>query len=159
MEPTPPQQPQYSSICPMCKDRMLIITDRDSVETICSKCGMIVLEKIQNIGQPEWCAFSNAEYEDRCCTGIPMSLAIHDMGLAIVIGRTDRDATGRKIDAAMHNAMQRLRTWDSRARVGRSDKSLIQPLNELQILKDKLTLPYAVVEKAASSIEKLMIGN
>jgi transcription initiation factor TFIIB len=146
MEPSPPQS---SSTCPVCNDHLLMITDPDSGETICSKCGMIVLDKIQNINQPEWRAFSNEEHENRSRTGIPSSLAIHDMGLATVIGRADRDAGGKKIDAAMHTSMQRLRIWNSRAHVRRSDKSLIQALNELQILKDKLALPYVVVEKAA----------
>jgi transcription initiation factor TFIIB len=146
MEPSPPQS---SSICPVCNDHLLMITDPDSGETICSKCGMIVLDKIQNIHQPEWRAFSNEEHENRSRTGVPSSLAIHDMGLATVIGRADRDAGGKKIDATMHTSMQRLRTWDSRAHVRRSDKGLIQALNELQILKDKLALPYVVVEKAA----------
>jgi transcription initiation factor TFIIB len=125
----------------MCKDHLLIITDPDSGETICSKCGMIVLDKIQNINQPEWRAFPNDKQEDRSRTGIPTSLAIHDMGLASIIGRTDRDATGKKIDAAMHTTMQRLRTWDSRAHVRPSVKSLIQALNELHILKDNLRYP------------------
>src|SRR5918911_3845749 len=129
MEP----QSQSSSICPTCKDNLLLITDTNSGETICSRCGMIVLDKTLNINQPEWRAFSNAEHEDRSRTGIPTSLAIYDMGLATVIGRTDRDATGRKIDGVMHTAMQRLRTWDSRSLVNRSDKSLIQAFNELQI--------------------------
>ena len=146
MEPSPPQS---SSICPVCNDHLLMITDPDSGETICSKCGMIVLDKIQNIHQPEWRAFSNEEHENRSRTGIPSSLAIHDMGLATVIGRADRDAGGKKIDATMHTSMQRLRTWDSRAHVRRSDKGLIQALNELQILKDKLALSHVVVEKAA----------
>ena len=146
MEPSPPQS---SSICPVCNDHLLMITDPDSGETICSKCGMVVLDNIQNINQPEWRAFSNEEHENRSRTGIPSSLAIHDMGLATVIGRADRDAGGKKIDATMHTSMQRLRTWDSRAHVRRSDKGLIQALNELQIPKDKLALPYVVVEKAA----------
>ncbi len=145
----PPQEPVSSSICPICKDHLLIITDTNSGETICSKCGVIVSDKVQNINQPEWRAFSNEEHENRSRTGIPSSLAIHDMGLATVIGRADRDAGGKKIDATMHTSMQRLRTWDSRAHVRRSDKGLIQALNELQILKDKLALPYVVVEKAA----------
>src|SRR5919198_3049620 len=156
MDPIPPSpapsqstQRQPSSTCPICKDHRMIITDTNSGETICSKCGMIVSDKIQNLNQPERRAFSNAEYENRSRTGIPTSLAIHDMGLATVIGRTDRDSTGRKIDTAMHTTMQRLRMWDLRAHVSRSDKGLIQALNELQILKDKLTLPYVVVEKAA----------
>jgi transcription initiation factor TFIIB len=37
------------------------------------------------------------------------------MGLSTVIGKTNRDASGKIIDAAMHTTMQRLRTWDSRA--------------------------------------------
>ena len=148
MEPTP--QPEPYSICPMCKDHLLMITDTNSGETICSKCGMIFLDKIQNINQPEWRAFSNAEHEDRSRTGIPTSLAIYDMGLATVIGRVDRDAGGKKMDDTMHTAMQRLRTLDSTARIhGSSDIGLIHAFNKLRILKDKLTLPYVVVEKAA----------
>ena len=152
MEPSPPQS---SSICPVCNDHLMMITDPDSGETICSKCGMIVLDKIQNINQPEWRAFSNEEHENRSRTGFPSSLAIHDMGLATVIGKTNRDAGGKKIDAAMHTSMQRLRTWDSRAHASRSDKSLIQALSELQTLKDKLTLPHMVVEKAAYIYRKV----
>jgi transcription initiation factor TFIIB len=80
----PPQK--HFIICPMCKHHRFIITDLESGETICSKCGMIVLHKIQNISQPEWRAFSNEEHEHKSRTGIPMSLAIHDMGLATIIG-------------------------------------------------------------------------
>src|ERR671932_2711701 len=145
----PPPQPQPSITCPLCKDNLLIITDPNSGETICSKCGMIVSDKIQNINQPEWRAFSNEESEARSHNGIPMSLAIYDMGLATLIGKTDRDATGRKIDTMMHTTMQRLRTWDLRSRVRPSDRSLVHALNELRILEDKLVLPNVVIEKAA----------
>ncbi|MFL6402781.1 MAG: transcription initiation factor IIB family protein [Nitrososphaeraceae archaeon] len=144
------QPPPSITTCPVCKSHLQVITDPESGEDICNGCGMIVLDKIQNINQPEWRAFSNEEHEDRSRTGIPTSLAIHDMGLATVIGRSDRDASGKKIDAAMHATMQRLRTWDSRAPIhASSDISLIQAFNKLHILKDKLALPYAVVEKAA----------
>jgi transcription initiation factor TFIIB len=147
MEPSPPQM---SSTCPVCNDHLLMITDPDSGETICSKCGMIVLDKIQNINQPEWRAFSNEEHGNRSRTGVPSSLAIHDMGLACVIGKTNRDAGGKKMDDAMHATMQRLRTLDSRAHVhDSSDIGLMHAFNKLRILKDKLTLPYVVVEKAA----------
>jgi len=146
MEPPPSPQPQPFSTCPMCKDNLRIITDTNSGETICSRCGMIVLDKTQNINQPEWRAFSNAEHEDRSRTGTPMSLAVYDMGLACVIGKTNRNAGGKKMD----NAMQRLRILDSRAYIhGSSDIGLIHAFNILRILKDKLTLPYVVVEKAA----------
>ena len=145
-------QPQSSSTCPMCKDNLLIITDTNSGETICSRCGMIVLDKIQNINQPDWRTFSHAEHEDRSHIGIPMSLAVHDMGLATVIGKSNRDAGGKKMD----NTMQRLRILDSTAHIhGSSDIGLIHAFNKLRILKDKLTLPYVVVEKAAYIYRKL----
>jgi transcription initiation factor TFIIB len=151
MEPSssPSPQPQPSSNCPMCKHHLRIITDTNTGETICSRCGMVVLDRIQNVSQPEWRAFSNEESEARSHNGIPLSLAIHDMGLATLIGKTDRDATGRKIDTMMHTTMQRLRTWDLRSHVRPSDRSLVHALNELRILEDKLVLPNVVIEKAA----------
>jgi transcription initiation factor TFIIB len=111
---------------------------------------MIVLDKIQNINQSERRAFSNEELEDSSRTGTPTSLAIYDMGLTTVIARTDRDASGKKMDTAMHTTMQRLRTWDSRSLIHTSsDIGLMHAFNKLDTLKDKLALPYAVVEKAA----------
>jgi transcription initiation factor TFIIB len=144
---TPP-----SAICPVCKSDLLLVTDPDSGEDICKKCGMIVSDKVQDINRPEWRnTLDTVEINNRRSrTGIPISLARYDMGLSTVIGRTNRDAGGKKIDAAMHTTMQRLRTWDSRAHIHTSsDTSLIQAFNELGILKDKLALPDAVVEKSA----------
>ena len=149
-------QTPSSTICPVCKGELLLITDPESGEDICKKCGMIVSDKIANIHQPEWRAFSNEEDGSKSRTGIPTSLAIHDMGLATMIARTNRDANGRKIDAAMHNTMQRLRTWDSRAHTHAStDLGLIHAFNKLDTLKDKLALSHAVVEKAAYIYRKV----
>jgi transcription initiation factor TFIIB len=113
---------------------------------------MIVSYNVQDINRPEWRnMFDTVEITNKHRrTGTPTSLARYDMGLSTVIGRTDRDASGKKIDAAMHTTMQRLRTWDSRTHVRTSsDISLIQAFNELDIVKDKLALPDAVVEKSA----------
>jgi transcription initiation factor TFIIB len=145
-------QTRPAAICPVCKGSLLLITDPDSGENICNKCGMIVSDKIQDINRPEWRnMFDTVELTNRRRrTGIPISLARHDMGLATVIGRTDRDASGKKIDAAMHITMQRLRRWDSRAHIRTSsDIRFVQAFNELDILKDKLALPDVVVEKSA----------
>ena len=145
-------QTRPAAICPLCKSDLLIITDPESGEDICNKCGMIVSDKIQDINRREWRnMFDTVEITNKHRrTGIPISLARHDMGLSTVIGRTDRDASGKKIDAAMHTTMQRLRTWDSRTHVRTSsDISLIQAFNELDIVKDKLALPDAVVENSA----------
>jgi transcription initiation factor TFIIB len=141
-----------SAICPVCKSDLMLVTDPESCEDICKKCGMIVSDKIQDINRPEWRnMFDTVELTNRRRrTGIPISLARHDMGLSTVIAKTNRDASGKKIDAAMHTIMQRLRTWDSRAHIRTySDRSLMQAFYELDILKDKLVLPDVVVEKSA----------
>ena len=155
MQPLPP-----SAKCPVCKTDLVLVTDPESRENICKKCGMILSDKIQAmINRPEWYDTFDpvVETKDRQHrTGTPISLARYDMGLSTVIGKTNRDASGKIINAAMHTIMQRLRTWDSRARIrtSSSDISLIHAFNELDILKDKLALPDALVEKAAYMYRK-----
>ena len=78
------------------------------------------------------------------------SLARHDMGLSTIIGRTDRDASGNILDAAMRSRMQRLRTWDIRSQAQSSAaKNRKQAFTQLSILKDKLNLSDTVIEKTA----------
>jgi transcription initiation factor TFIIB len=125
------------------------VTDLESGEVICSSCGLVISEKIQET-RPEWRAFNNAEVNDRSRTGIPTSLARHDMGLATVIGRTDKDASGRKIDAAMRSTMDRLRIWDLRTQAHSStDRNLKKAFEQLDILKGKVGLSDAIIEKSA----------
>ena len=81
---------------------------------------------------------------------MPTSLARHDKGLTTIIGRTDRDASGNKIDASIRSKMERLKIWDFRSHSHDStNKNLIQAFNELDKLKDKLGLPDAVIERTA----------
>jgi transcription initiation factor TFIIB len=140
------------AICSACKSNSQIITDAESGEIVCGKCGQVISDKIQEV-QPEWRNFalsSDGSSNDRSRIGMSTSLARHDMGLSTVIGRIDRDASGQKLDAAMRSTMERLRTWDTRTKVQTpTDRSLKQAFSQLDVLKDKLGLPDAVVEKAA----------
>ena len=151
------QPSQSSAICPVCKGDLLLVTDPESGEDICKKCGMILSSQILDIINPSnWYNAGTVKTNDRLHrTGTPTSLARYDRGLSTIIGKTNRDASGKRIDAAMHSTMRRLRTWDSRAHIRTpSDISLIQAFNELDILKDKLALPDALVEKAAYMYRK-----
>jgi transcription initiation factor TFIIB len=55
--------------------------------------------------------------EVRARTGMPESLARHDMGLSTMIGRADIDASGNKLDPTMRTRMNRLATWDMRSQL------------------------------------------
>jgi transcription initiation factor TFIIB len=138
-------------LCSICKSNQ-IITDTESGEIICSKCGQVISDKVQQSG-PEWRNFalsSNESNDSRSRVGMSTSLARHDMGLSTIIGRTDRDASGQKIDAAMRTKMDRLRTWDYRTQIrSATDRNLRNAFNRLDILKDRLGLSDSIVEKVA----------
>ena len=146
---------QHVLSCSICKRSDKLVTDPESGETICSNCGMVISDKIQQINKPEWRTFDTEQIDNnnsnnKIRTGAPTSIARHDMGLSTVIGRTDRDASGHKIDAQMRSTMERLRIWDFRTqRHTATDRNLSLAFNELDTLKDKPGLPDAVVEKAA----------
>ncbi|MFZ0511803.1 MAG: TFIIB-type zinc ribbon-containing protein [Candidatus Nitrosopolaris sp.] len=130
-----------------------IVTTHDSGEIICEGCGAVISDKIDEKA-PEWRSFTKAgvgrEVNDRNRAGIPFTLARSDMGLSTIIGRTNKDAKGSKINSSMLSTIQRLRTWDSRIQVYTStDRNLSQAFAQLYTLKDKLALPNAVIEKTA----------
>ena len=125
------------------------VTDPESGEIICRNCGLVISDRMQET-RPEWRAFTSEEADVRARTGIPSSLARHDMGLSTVIARTDKDASGRLIEGAMRSTMDRLRAWDFRTQAHTpTDRNLRQAFSELERLKDKLSLSDAAVEKTA----------
>ena len=139
---------QNSIVCSICKKDQTIITDLDTGEIVCSKCGVVISDKIQDT-RPEWRDFVNSEEtKDRRRTGMPTSLASHDMGLYTMVGRGRKDARGQVLDASIRSTMGRLRTWDLRIQAS-ANRNLITAFNELNILKDKLGLPDAIIEKTA----------
>ncbi len=134
--------------CSSCNnERTTIITDPESAEIVCSNCGMVISDKIED----NRVLFNDEQRNERSRTGGTLSsLASYDMGLSTIIGRTEKDSTGNKIDSETLSTMKRLRTWDLRMRVYDStSRNLIQAFNELDILKDKLALSDVIAEKTA----------
>ena len=136
----------YNEVCFICRSSN-VITDPDSGEIVCSKCGMVISDKIQENGESRT-FFNTEQAKDRRRTGMPTSLASADMGLATVIARTERDASGYEIQPSMISTMRRLRTWHFRTQAS-SHQNLRFAFNELHTLKDKLGLPDAIIEKTA----------
>ena len=141
--------------CPRC-GKATLVTDANTGENFCGKCGFVLTEKISESG-PEWRSFSKEEHDGRSRAGVPTSLAMHDMGLATIIGPTNKDSTGKPLSSSMKSTIERLRTWDSRSQVHEPvDRNFRQAFSELDRLKDKLAVGDAVVEKAAYIYRKAL---
>ena len=137
--------------CSICDRTDKIVTDSESGEIICSNCGMVLSDKVEDTSHSERHIFTGGQIDEtRARTGAPTSLARYDMGLATVMGKDDKDASGTKIDPSISSTMQRLRKCDFRAQIKtRSDRNLKEAFELLDTLKDKLGLSYAVIENTA----------
>ncbi len=134
--------------CPRCA-KGTVVTDSNTGENFCGKCGFVLTDQAVDSGA-EWRSFSKEEHEGRSRAGVPTSLAMHDMGLATIIGPANKDATGKPLSASMKSTIERLRTWDSRSQVHEPvDRNFRQAFSELDRLKDKLAVGDSVIEKAA----------
>ena len=138
---------QTSIVCCMCNSGRQV-TDLESGEIACSNCGLVSPDKAVE-SRAEWRYFDSENNSQRRA-GPPNSLAYHDMGLATIIGKTNKDSAGHKLNASMNSAMERLRTWDSRT-LGHAagHRNLMKAFNELDKLKDKLGLSDAIVQRTA----------
>jgi transcription initiation factor TFIIB len=145
------------TLCSTCNRSDKIVTDAESGEIICSNCGMVLSDKVEDTSHSERRAFSAGQInETRTRTGAPTSLARHDMGLATIVGRSDRDSSGQKIDPSIHSTMQRLRKWDFRVQLNTpSDRNLKTAFKLLDALKDKLGLSDTAIEKVAYIYRKV----
>ena len=73
------QGAEMDARCGRCgKAKML--TDGTTGERFCGGCGFVVNEIVNDLG-PERQSFSKEQFEDRARTGVPTSLAMHDMGM------------------------------------------------------------------------------
>ena len=144
-------------VCKICSQASEVITDAESGEIICTSCGMVSSnDKAIQQGTQERRAFDYEQMKDRSRVGMPMTLTRHDKGLSTIIGRPNRDASGKGLDDSMRSMMQRLRTWDHRIQVSSpTDRNLARAFEMLEMLKGKLGLPDNVIEKAAYIYRKV----
>ena len=142
--------------CLTCNKDNTTVTDPECGEIVCSNCGMVISEKIEDTNHQERRASTLEEADKRARTGAASSLARHDMGLSTIIGKENRDARGQLIDTAMRSKIERLRTWDLRTRMSKSgDKNLVRAFEQLDRIKEKLGLSDIVSEKAAYIYRKV----
>lgn len=140
------------STCNIKEDRL--VTDVVSGEIVCSNCGTVVIDGIEEIGK-EWINPKDHE-TDKSRIGMPFSLAVHDMNLSTIIGKTNKDSAGQLINSGMQARMNRLRIWDSRTMYrDSSSRNFTTAFVLLGKLKDKLSLTASIVEKTAYTYRKV----
>jgi len=146
---------QVSDKCPNCGKRTLV-EDVHNGELSCGNCGYVGSERAVDQG-PEWRTFSDGSGTNPSRVGSPTSITYRDMGLSTMIGRSNRDASGRSVASPMRSTIERLRKWDNRSPAfGSKEKNLSVALRELDKMGDKLAVSQAVKERAAYIYRKAL---
>ena len=100
-------------VCSACNIGDKMITDLESGEIICGGCGMVspgqILDTRRELTENPASGLNNVSG-----VGPQSSLAMHDMNLSTVIGRSNRDSYGQVINSSNQAKMSRLRSWDMR---------------------------------------------
>ena len=144
-----------NEICSLCDSKALVF-DAETSETVCSSCGMVVHDNTESMG-PEWRVYSGGDIESKSRTGMPTSLAFHDMGLSTFISYSNVDANGAVISPEQMSKVQRMRRWNKISSNNRSyHRNLKNAFAILSTVKDKLSLNDALIEKSAYNYRKAL---
>src|SRR5919197_306087 len=153
-EPSPPLNIN-NEVCRLC-DSKAVVFDAETSETICSSCGTVVHDNTESLG-PEWRIYSNDDMESKGRTGMPTSLAFHDMGLSTFISYSNVDANGATISPEQLSKVHRMRRWNKISSNNRSyHRNLKNAFAILGTIKDKLSLSDALMEKSAYNYRKAL---
>lgn len=125
-----------------------IITDSSSGEILCGSCGLVLVEKVEDLGN-ESRTTDPEQYMANSRTGSWSTLTMHDRGLSTVIDSKNKDVNGKPIFGQMKNTMNRLRLWDSHSKSRSSDRTLRSAFLTLDTVKTKLDISDSIAERAA----------
>ena len=143
----------------VCKNRkgkdVLLVTDANTGETMCSACGEVIIENVLELG-PESSAQSGEDYMAKSRTGRKSTLAFNDMGLSTVIQQSDKDATGKNLSGEMKRTFYRLRMWDKNSKALPGHRNMQKAFTLLEGLKSKLSLSDVAVEQTAYIYRKTL---
>jgi len=132
------------------EDKM--VTDFESGEIVCTRCGTVfpglVLDARRELVENPAGRLSGV--------GPKSSLAMHDMNLSTMIGKSKRDSSGQVINSNNQAKMTRLRTWDMRTQFRDSSfRNFRIAFSLLNNLKYKLALPDSAIERTAYTYRKI----
>ena len=132
-----------------------VVADPESGETICVGCGAVITSGMVQT-YPSW----DVNHQDvQGVIGdrenVSFSLSLPFTSLATVIGKENRDASGRRLDPKLHEKLSNLRKWDHILQFDSETRNLNQAVSSLRRCKEKLGLQYSIVEKTARIYRKI----
>lgn len=147
------------NICSLCKSNLTVF-DAEVGEIVCSNCGMVIYDNMQSL-EAEWRVHKVEDIKLKERTGMPTSLAIHDMGLSTLISTLNVDANGTALTQEQINKVKTMRRWNriSTFNNKRSARNLNNAFEIMSRIKDKLSLTDAAIEKAAYYYRKALDKN
>ena len=123
---------------------------------VCRGCGLVIEEKVMDEG-PEWRSFTPEEKESRGRVGMPSTLTMHNKGLSTEISRLDVDAHRKALPPEAKLQYYRLRRQQIRSRLqGSAGRNLMQAMDFLARLSERLSAPPSVREQAAAIYRKAL---
>ena len=139
--------------CSACESSL--IDDTVNGEIICSGCGIVVAEQMEDYG-PE---VKSTRLEDKMklarATG-QTTYSQHDLGIATEISLGTKDFSGKTINSDIASQMNNLRKWQKRVRVSSSrDRRLSNVLGKILEVSQNCSLPKNVVETASKIYRSL----
>jgi len=135
--------------------KISFVTDENTGEVMCSNCGHVITEKLEDSGA-EYSIHTGEDYYGKSRVGRKSTLAFNDMGLSTVIQQSDRDSTGKGLSGEMKRTFYRLRMWDKNSKARPGQRNMQKAFTILEGLKTKLSLSEAVVEKSAYIYRKAL---
>lgn len=132
--------------CPSCSSSA-VLYDRVRGESVCTRCGLVVLEHIFELG-PEWRRRPGEELE-RADVTAGTDVTQHDFGLG------SRFTVPRDASPSRRACLRRLSVLQQRSRIGCwEDRSLREALVELDKLCEGLALPKGIKAEASMSYRR-----
>lgn len=139
--------------CSACESSL--IDDIANGEIICSGCGIVVAEQMEDHG-PE---VKSTRLEDKMklarATG-QTTYSQHDLGIATEISMGSKDFSGKSINSEIASQMNNIRKWQKRVRISSSrDRRLSNVLGKISEVSQNCSLPKNVVETASKIYRSL----
>ena len=133
--------------CTVCKSSL--IDDVQNGERICSGCGIVVAEQMEDHG-PETRGSSLEDTTRLARATGQTTYSQHDLGITTEISMQSTDYSGKKINSEMAGQMQRIGKWQKRVRICSSrERRLSNVLTKISEICQTNSLPKNVLETAS----------